>query len=327
MLAREGQILQQGKVISNTPLLIPSFSSKGFSDLRKTIKYMSSFIDGSTLVSAYDIHYKKIAPARLTFPKVVFLDSGGYEARVEHDLSEAYGQDYDPQTWTIEFYEGVLAKWKISRPTIAVSFDNPTRHSSLARQISTANKLFKKFPGFIPELLIKPRRKGEDIPVDEVVAAINELQPFAIVGFTERELGPKVMERMIKIATIRKAMDAAGLKAPIHIFGSLDTLSTSLYFVAGAEIFDGLTWLRFGYSEGRTIYAQNYGAMIVKNGILQDYRDLSTTMWIDNYYYLEKLRTQMINFARGKKFTAFEFNAAQLEGAHKQLMAQITKEV
>ena len=108
MLAREGQIFQQGKVISNTPLLIPSFSSKGFSDLRKTIKYMSAFIDGSTLVSAYDIHYKKVSPARLTFPKVVFLDSGGYEARVEHDLSEAYGQDYDPQTWTIEFYEASL---------------------------------------------------------------------------------------------------------------------------------------------------------------------------------------------------------------------------
>jgi hypothetical protein len=286
---------------------------------------MSSFIDGSTLVSAYDIHYKKIAP-RLTFPKFVFLDSGGYEARVEHDLSEAYGQDYDPQTWTVEFYEAVLAKWKISRPTIAVSFDNPTRHSSLAKQITAANKLFKKFPGFIPELLIKPKRKGEYIPVEEVVAAISELQSFAVVGFTERELGPKVMERMIKIATIRKAMDAAGLKIPIHIFGSLDTLSTSLYFVAGAEIFDGLTWLRFGYSEGRTIYAQNYGAMIVKNGILQDYRDLSTTMWVDNYYYLDRLRTQMINFARGKKFAAFEFNAAQLDAAHKHLMAQITKE-
>lgn len=326
MLAREGQILQKNKVISNTPLLVPSFSSKGFSVLRKTIKYMSSFIDGSTLVSAYDVHYKKLAPTQLTFPKCVFLDSGGYEARVEHDLSEAYGQDYDPQTWTIEFYEDVLAKWKISRPTIAVSFDNPTRHTSLAKQIAAANKLFKKFSGFVPELLIKPKRKGEFIQVGEVIAILNELEPFAIVGFTERELGPKVMERMIKIATIRKAMDTAGLNIPIHIFGSLDTLSTSLYFVAGAEIFDGLTWLRFGYSEGRTIYAQNYGAMIVKNGILQDYRELSTTMWIDNYYYLERLRTQMINFVRGKKFAAFEFNGPQLEAAYKQLMAQITKE-
>jgi hypothetical protein len=326
MLAREGQILQEGKIISKTPLLVPSFSSKGFSDLRSTIKYMSSFIDGSTLVSAYDIHYKKITPSQLTFPKFVFLDSGGYEARVEHDLSEAYGQDYDPKTWPLEFYEAVLAKWNISRPTIAVSFDNPTRHSPIAKQISAADKLFKKFPKFIPELLIKPGHKGEYIPVEEVASMISELERFAIVGFTERELGPKVMERMVKIATIRKAMDTAGIKIPIHIFGSLDTLSTALYFIAGAEIFDGLTWLRFGYSGGSTIYAQNYGATNVENGILQDYRDLSTTMWKDNYYYLERLRTQMINFVREKKFGAFEFIGTHLESAHKYLMAQIAKE-
>ena len=78
MLAREGKISHGGKVLSNTPLLVPSFSSKGFADLKSTIKYMSEFIDGTTLVSAYDAYYKKFALNQLRFPKFLFLDSGGF---------------------------------------------------------------------------------------------------------------------------------------------------------------------------------------------------------------------------------------------------------
>ncbi len=49
---------------------------------------------------------------------------------------------------------------------------------------------------------------------------------------------------MQNIAKLRKALDKAGLNIPLHVFGSLDTVTTPLYFLAGADIFDGLTWLR-----------------------------------------------------------------------------------
>lgn len=82
---------------------------------------------------------------------------------------------------------------------------------------------------------------------------------FHALGVTEKELGGNFKERMINIARIRKALNGVGLEnMPIHIFGSLDTVSTPLYFVAGADIFDGLTWLRFAYYKGMTIYRQNY---------------------------------------------------------------------
>src|SRR5579872_354807 len=265
MLAREGKVIYNNKLLSNTPLLVPSFSSKGFPDLKSTIKFMRSFIDGSTLVSAYDIHYDYVSAAQLTFPKIVFLDSGGYEARVEHDLSEAYGQAYKPEKWTERMYEDVLRKWKLSRPTIAVSFDAPSNHFGIAKQIKQASSLFKKFPQFAPEILLKPSKKGAYIELASVLPHIKALEGFSVIGFTERELGSKIMTRMETIASIRRALDAADLRVPIHVFGSLDTLATSLYFISGAEIFDGLTWLRFGYHEGQTIYSQNFGAVIVKS--------------------------------------------------------------
>jgi hypothetical protein len=106
----------------------------------------------------------------------------------------------------------------------------------------------------------------------------------------------------------------------------LDTLSTALYFVAGAEIFDGLTWLRFGYHKGQTVYAQNFGATNINNGLLQDFRELASTMWKENYYYLERLRDQMIGFARTGKWTAFKHVDLFLKDASEQLEARLMGE-
>lgn len=52
---------------------------------------------------------------------------------------------------------------------------------------------------------------------------------FHALGVTEKELGGNFKERMINIARIRKALNGVGLEnMPIHIFGSLDTVSTPL---------------------------------------------------------------------------------------------------
>ena len=51
------------------------------------------------------------------------------------------------------------------------------------------------------------------------------------------------------------------METPIHVFGSLDTVTTPMYFLAGADIFDGLTWLRFAFHGGYTVYKHNYGAL------------------------------------------------------------------
>jgi hypothetical protein len=67
MLAKRRVLKIDGQEIERTPLLISSFSSKGFPDVDKIVKYCSELIDGATSVSAYDLHYANIVPP-LDFP-------------------------------------------------------------------------------------------------------------------------------------------------------------------------------------------------------------------------------------------------------------------
>ena len=72
-----------------------------------------------------------------------------------------------------------------------------------------------------------------------------EFASFDVVAITEKGLGESPIDRMAAIARLRRALDEANCRMPIHVFGSLDPLSICLYAMAGAEIFDGLTWLRY----------------------------------------------------------------------------------
>ncbi len=323
MLAREGSVKHKDSVVLQTPLLVPSFSSKGFREMKKIIRVMTEFITEAVLVSAYDIHYKLLAPQKLTFPSAIFLDSGGYEARVEHDLSEAYGEEYKPKKWTARDHHGVLAHWQGSVPTIVISYDSPRRRTSIERQLAAALKLKDEFPEFLHEFLVKPERKDEPIELSAVARIASSLKEFSIIGFTEYELDDRVIGRMEKLAKIRRILDDNEITNPIHVFGSLDSLSTVLYFLSGAEIFDGLTWLRFGFHNGQTIYRQNYGAIRGENGILKNARELSHAMWKDNYYYLESLRGQMRNYARTGDCESFEHISSQVETALHELKSRV----
>lgn len=323
MLAREGSVVHKGGVLFQTPLLVPSFSSKGFPEMKKIMRVMQEFITDAVLVSAYDIHYKHLMAKALTFPSVIFLDSGGYEARVEHDLSEAYGEDYRPRKWTMKDHRNVLEAWNGAVPTVMVSYDSPRRHSSIERQIAAAKRLARDFPNSLHEFLVKPEPGNDFVELSAVRAIVGEIGEFPIIGFTERELDQRIIGRMEKIANVRRILDNAGISSPIHVFGSLDTYSTVLYFLSGAEIFDGLTWLRFGFHGGQTIYRQNYGALCGENGILKNERELSHAMWKDNYYYLEALRDQMRGYVRSRGSKGFEHIGAQAESTLHQLESRM----
>src|SRR5437762_1985645 len=71
--------------------------------------------------------------------------------------------------------------------------------------------------------------------------------------FVEQELGRSILERARNIARIRRALVEIGNDLPIHIFGCLDPGLVRYYAMAGADIFDGLQWLRNVITEGGTI--------------------------------------------------------------------------
>lgn len=325
MFARSRDLRVGSQIVARTPLLCPSFSSKGFPDVQGILEVMSEFIAESLLVSAYDLHYKKYTEKQIVFPALVFVDCGGYEARIDHDLSEAYGREHKPKSWTRRHYLNVMKHWNAATPTVAVSFDSPRNFSKVQSQISEGHRLRKELPGLPVTLLIKPEGKNDEfVAMSSVIKHVNELHSFFAVGLTEKEIDGSMMGRMTKIAQLRQAMNSANVDIPIHVFGSLDTSSTPLYFIAGAEIFDGLTWLRFGFHEGYTIYSQNYSTVREPDGLLRKPDEQVFEMWKNNYYYLLRLKDQMINYVRTGDFNAFKYIGAKLEEAYKQLEARMT---
>lgn len=192
--------------------------------------------------------------------------------------------------------------------------------SNLKDQIARASRLQSRLPGVPVELLIKPEHSDAPVvPFEDLIRRAAELRPFAAIGITEKESGSSFLQRLENIARLRIALDHAEVSAPIHIFGSLDALTTPLYYLAGAEIFDGLTWLRFGYHEGETIYSQNYSVLREMDWLRRDSRDLVTTMWKNNYYYLQGLRDRMATFATTGSYECFGSIGAHLKDAAEAL--------
>ena len=245
MLAKRRSLKQNGREIDRTPLLIPSFSSKGFPDIDKIIKYSSELIDGVTLISAYDLHYGKIKPP-FDFPSLIFLDSGGYEASKDAELSDFGEREHVPKPWSQDMHEAQLADWQPSVPSVLISYDHPKERLPIKAQIERAKTMAPGREGFLREILLKPETATQKrLQMDDIIKNVHALADFDVIGVTEKEVGNSILNRMKNIAQLRRALDKAGLETPIHVFGSLDTVTTPMYFLAGADIFDGLTWLRF----------------------------------------------------------------------------------
>jgi hypothetical protein len=300
-------------------MLVPSFSSKGFPELGIIVETLSEFIEGPTLVSAYDVEYGGIKPP-LAFPSVLFLDSGGYEASKENELSDVGDKSYKPRAWSPEQHELILKNWVSSPavPLVVISYDHPKDRSTIDNQIERAKKSCALVPGAFTEILIKPFTEASiRLDMDEIIKNIDELKKFDVIGITEKECGKSIFDRMVNIAKLRRALDSVGAKNPIHIFGSLDTVSSVLYFLSGADIFDGLTWLRYAYFDGTTSYKQVYGAE--KLGIKTNSDLVDAHCWTNNLRYLVDLESQMKRFTAKSDFNVFEHHRELFEKAHADL--------
>ncbi|MDV7341800.1 hypothetical protein RYZ26_19525 [Terasakiella sp. A23] len=306
-----------------TPMLVPSFSSKGFPEVRKTIQTMSEHITDEVLVSSYDLYYKFIKQGKhIHFPTMVFLDSGGYEAGIGLDFVDLYKENYDPNDWKVDFHKEVLSKWDFNIPTAVISYDNPNRRSSTQVQINRAKALFKKYPEGAKEFLIKATAEnGPYINIDEIIDCRYQFSDFDVLGLTDKELGPSLLVRMKNIAKLRRSLDEIGLDIPIHIFGSLDPISSPLYFLAGADIFDGLTWLRYAYYDGMAVYKENYCASqisIARKDVIME-----GMIWIANYSYLQDLQMEMKRFLLENSFDVFTHNKLLFQTSYEALLEEI----
>lgn len=154
-----------------------------------------------------------------------------------------------------------------------------------------------------------------------IVPTVKDMHGFAAIGVTEKEIGNSVLDRMVNIARLRRGLDAHHQDMPLHIFGSLDTISTYLYFLAGADIFDGLTWLRYAFCDGDTIYRHSYGALKLPLDLNSDI--VEGRCWSNNYQHMRTMRLNMLKFLKDGSFDHFGKHAALIKNAFDSMNASL----
>ena len=320
MLARKLKLTLNGLEVGTTPMLLPSVSSRINLDISKILETISEIVDGSLLISAYDYRYAD--ELFLSFPDLIFLDSGGYECNKDQEVSDTGLYRPNPKEWSRDIYSNVINNWTIEIPTVLISYDHPSVRKPVEQQIEDANRLFERKDNFLKEILIKPETEdSKRIKPERIVENLDLLSSFDIIGFTEKELGYSVFKRMINIAKIRIAMDKKNLEIPLHIFGSLDTVTTPLYYLSGADIFDGLSWLRYIFHEGNTLYLDSYGPKFY--GADENFRKMWIRSVFHNYSYLRKLKLDLEKFCSKKNFDILGPNADFFRSTYDDLLEKI----
>jgi len=315
-------------VAMTTPLLIPSFSSKGFariqengrSEVRDIFDATNGFIKEVFLISAYDIFYGHVPqPQEMECtPELVVVDSGGYEVVSASDRPSSKILCSGDSPWTLERLESVYNEWPDDIPAILVSFDHPDVRKPFLEQIADAQMLFRARQQHLKLFLLKPEAKEHATlfrTIESAEEKVGELGIFDIVGVTEDELGNSAVERMLQIARLRLAMDNAGVDSPLHVFGALDPLSMCLYFIAGAEVFDGLKWLRYAYKDDLRICSHS----------LDDGCEQLQVLRKKNLHALQSIQNRLIEFEATRDFDKFEPHATLLSDAYDHLKAQLQR--
>lgn len=330
----------------HTPLLIPSVSSRGFpldkngvAESSLLLQYGEQALGESLLVSAYDLHHQTLdGSSRLLDgsggfgtvfdrPLLLVVDSGGYETGSSweggHIDREESPSDPRRAGYAEPEFLGVVDRLTHDRPTLVVSYDGPdVAGRSYAEQIRTAQRFFAARPHFASDLLLKPPKTTFHQP-RALAAAAPDLVGFDVVGFTEKELGDTLLQRLETLARLRSVLDEAGVTAPVHLFGALDPLFSPMYFAAGAELFDGLSWLRYAYCDGLAIHPE--AGALLRGGdddrpSLRDARRVTA-----NLGELTRLRRQMERFASpgSRGFDEFGTYGRLISEAYATMMARI----
>lgn len=321
----------------DTPLLIPSFSSKGFagsglsSEVAKMLKLTSEWITEVYLISAYDISRGHIPkPGDLPVkPELIVVDSGGYEISSDYDMSEILrpSRRRGQRKWSLPELEKVMDDWPAQIPAMFVNYDHPDERKSVTDQIRGARDLFRRHAkNQLQCFLLKEEKTSQSTLKEAIASAMTQAEEFAsfdVVAITEKGLGESPIDRMAAIARLRRALDEANCRMPIHVFGSLDPLSICLYTIAGAEIFDGLTWLRYAFAEDhQCVYTHSHATLrfgLNTSNALQRARVIN-----DNIHYLRKLQDDLREFAVTKEFRLLP-NSEWMKDAFSRLKTRMSK--
>lgn len=296
---------------ASTPFIIPSFSSRGFPEVKSIYEKTKDYISDISLISAYDIYYVFKNNEDIYASNIIFIDSGGYETKFIKSLvnsDDVYAlrdnSSTDKNDWNRDLHQIAIDYLQPLSQLVLISYDDSENYGSTLSQIAIAKSFFQKYPNYASNFLCKP--ETSDSPVisfDALFEHVHHLSSFSILGITEKELGASILERCCNLLKIRSILNEKGIEIPIHVLGCLDPILIISYFFCGADIFDGLAWLRYALLEGITLY-QSTAALMQANWHYTDL-ELNQLYSIKNLQSLNSLSHAMHKFSRTRDIQEF----------------------
>ena len=244
------QVRRVHKLDVRTPLIAPSFSSRGFPYVSDIWEEFRHKLFGVCLVSAYDVAAGRI-PAEVTeMVNVVIVDSGLYETNKGRiDSGDRHTPSPAPD-WTRDQYHEAVKSIDERGNTVLVNFDQVGK---LEDQIARALEDFSLATCAASDFLVKPLDPTELINVPKLNQHVEALKQFGVIGITAREAGNSFLKRCSSIVMLRDILNDARLDTPIHVFGAINPYEVLAYFFCGADIFDGLNWLRLAFRNAGSV--------------------------------------------------------------------------
>ncbi len=280
------------KVDVVTPLIVPSFSSYRFPHVEDIYNLLKDKLYGVCLVSAMDIASGQIPPDAAEEVNLVLIDSGMYEAR----MSELVGLNYRPNigncVWTRQDFLAVAGSLDHFANVIMVNYDSI---EPIEQQIKQALGDFMCAPQAASDFLVKPESTTQLLNVAKLGKYTKELGQFDVIGITARDAGNSLAQRCSAIVMLRDILNDAGLNLPIHVFGAINPLEVLTYSLCGADIFDGLSWLRVRFRESGSAPIDEAAF----DGGLSNLTDfeLRARVWVSNLRLLYRLQQSLHQYS------------------------------
>lgn len=276
------------------PLFVYSYSSRGFPDFIDRLRYSLSYVP-AYLLSLYDYEY--VIPPKLICAddqRVRIFDSGCYETQVEEGSSSVCLGRAGSKKWNEYTYIQVANRIPFNALDVLVSYDNIHNIGSIQEQIEQALDLYAKVQGtYIRDLLIHLSSGTDPCVLAETLAAYTS--EFQILGLIEKEIAPTWAHGVYFIRRLRSALLSLDTEQyiPIHVFGCLEPKTVIRFTLAGADIFDSLTWLRYLFMNQSTLYKREI-EYTMDIGQLSTASNLELSIILHNIEYMEQLRSNLI---------------------------------
>ena len=276
------------KLQVRSPLIVPSFSSRGVPCLAQIHAEMKYRLYGVCLISASDLS-KGIIPAdAIDISNITILDSGVYESNDKANFANLRQASPSDSDWSRNQYHETLCSIDRQANIIVVNFDQP---GSIEEQIENATADFDHIPDITSDFLVKPANFEEIVNIPKLSNYTSQLNRFDIIGVAADEIGNSFIQRCSAIVMLRDILTIGGLDNPIHIFGAINPNEVFAYFFCGADIFDGLTWLRQAYRQ-RGIITMIEASTEEMKWNLPD-QELYISEWTNNLRFLHCMQEEM----------------------------------